>query len=147
MKAFSLGRTDTATIRKPNKKVCFANNIKRNEKTTVKARKITKNCVTQDSTTEKQTRNYSKEYKYVAKDTNVEEASSDGSTENKNCSRNTKLKSETSVASERLKSMTKHRKMKKTSKGKEEVIKVKLLTGTLYLYRGTRRRAEFIRCR
>jgi hypothetical protein len=33
----------------------------------------------------------------------------------------------------------------KKMRGEEEVVVVKLLTGTLYLYRGTQRRAEFIR--
>jgi hypothetical protein len=31
------------------------------------------------------------------------------------------------------------------NEGKEKVVKIKMLTGTLYLYRGLRRRAEFVR--
>jgi hypothetical protein len=37
------------------------------------------------------------------------------------------------------------KKKKVTGQYKEEVVKIQMLTGTLYLYRGLRRRAEFIR--
>jgi hypothetical protein len=37
------------------------------------------------------------------------------------------------------------KKKKMTGQYKEEVVKIQMLTGTLYLYRGLRRRAEFIR--